>query len=152
MNANGEKRPTGLVAVTAFLMTLGAILFGVAIFMLASDMEYLSSMEGLKMQIVLLLTATSGCGMAAVGLALWHGWNWSWHASLVALVGAAAWFGFRGVMAGENINQILMFGLSLISMFYLLSPTVRAFCHPVANAAETPELAFTSPKVMHGAA
>lgn len=151
MNANGDKRPTGVVAVTALLMTMGAILFSVAIFMLASDMEYLSSMEGLKMQIVLLLTATAGCGMAAVGLALWHGWNWSWHAALVALVGAAAWFGFRGVLAGGSVNEIVMFGLSLISTFYLLLPRVRSFYHSVLSE-ETAELAFTSPKVMHGAA
>ncbi len=152
MNAHGEKRPTGVVAVTALLMTLGAIFFSVAIFMLVSDMDFLSSLAGLKMQALLILTATMGCGLAGFGLALWYGWNWSWHSSLVALVGTAAWFGFRGATAGGGVHEVVMFGLCVTSTLYLLTPTVRSFYHPVLVEEEAVELACASPKVMHGAA
>ena len=154
MESPRVRRPIGVTAIAGLLLVMGVVIFSTVLFVMVSDMEYLTSAAGLKMQAVWLLFAGVGFLVSSFGFALWHGWSWSWNASLLTLVAFTGWCAYSIISVGTGslgMRDLATFALFASSALYLLAPSVRVFFHAVEVPEPKQEVSFARSKVLHGA-
>ncbi len=129
------NRPLGITAVSTLLVTLGALVTGVAILTLCIDVKFLATAAGLRFEAVMLGLVFSGMSFAGFGVGLYEGYSWARPASLSALAFVATLQVFSLASAGLVRNAVSfqtgLLALMATSVLYLSLPSAKRYCRPI---------------------
>jgi apolipoprotein N-acyltransferase len=125
----------GITAVSTLLVTLGALVTGVAILSLCSDIRFLATAPGFCFEAIMLGLVFSGMSFAGFGIGLYEGYPWARSASLSALAFVATVQVFGLASAGLVRNAVSfqtgLLALMATSVLYLTLPSAKRYFRPV---------------------
>ena len=135
--SSGRKRPLGVVALSSLLVSLGGATVGVVILTMASDMAFLASRSGYKVQGILLGMAAASFSAAGFGMLLWEGREDGRRACLVSFSLMAALSAWQAVVAFQA-TPVAFALVCVASIAYLMMPASRAWCAAVVGPQAQP--------------
>ena len=130
--SSDRKRPLGVVALSSLLVSLGGATVGVVILTMASDVAFLASRSGYKLQAILLAMAAASFSAAGFGMLLWEGREDGRRACLVSFSLLAALSVWQAVVA-FHVAPVAFAVVCAASVAYLQTPASRVWCAAVAQ-------------------
>jgi hypothetical protein len=135
------NRPVGITAVSTLLVTMGALVSGVAILVLCQDIQALTTAAGLRFEAVMLGFIFTGFSFGGFGIGLYEGYPWARPAALAALAFVATLQVFSlattGMMTIAISYQVELLALVAVSVIYLSLQKSKRFFRPIQQTQST---------------